>query len=296
MDADVEKIEAQFRAWAEARRAHARTFSREIFSPRTLWRSFRSHLARDLVSTSINVLWTVPYLSIKSLAPWFDKVGWKGGVALLARLPEGLRTGSQADLERALREEFLGLGTEGSAGGAGGDPLPHVVASDPAFRALAEKQIAELMAKRGSLRDVVASGLAFIAGWLVFNRKGLDPTALGDAAARMYAKKKAASGFFLGEKLGGHWYSLFPPTPSRELVIGMTVGVMVGLALAATLLGLVLEPLQARLGIQERHLRALVGTLEAELLDKHKYALLARGAERSATGEPPATVRTARSA
>jgi hypothetical protein len=75
---------------------------------------------------------------------------------------------------------------------------------------------------------------------------------LGPSIAAVVAQQAAIEAFPLGTGLGVIWYSLFPASPSPELVVGIMVGLgLLGAPLAA-FVGIVADPIQRRLSLHQR--------------------------------------------
>jgi hypothetical protein len=99
---------------------------------------------------------------------------------------------------------------------------------------------------------------------------------LGPSIAAVVAQQAAIEAFPLGTGLGAIWYSLFPASPSPELVVGITVGLgLLGATLAA-FAGIVADPIQRRLGLHQRRLHHLLDVTEATLRSGEPASLKVR--------------------
>jgi hypothetical protein len=127
----------------------------------------------------------------------------------------------------------------------------------------------EALTHYGSTRTASADIGNSVASTLVgaFALKTFTPggVAIGLFLGAYLAKVRAAEQFWLGETLGTLWYTAFPADPTRAdtiLGIGMTLA---ALATLASFSGLILDPLQRRLGIHQRRLHKLLDALERDV-------------------------------
>ena len=81
-------------------------------------------------------------------------------------------------------------------------------------------------------------------------------------------KHLAARDFILGETLGGVYYSWFPPEPPLAISVVMLAGMMALLAALAALSGIIIDPLQAAVGLHRRRLRKMLDHLQEDFLNQ----------------------------
>jgi len=241
----------------------------------------KQSLVSDLLCHPINTLWAIPSLFVKKLIEIPVKVGWRSGADLLARLPRGLKTRYQSEIERMIATELLEWpGTMGDRHISRNGLLDRIkqheqVAPLLASGALSEKALKELSdippliaehaASRALVFDTTATVLTLMTGWLFFGDHSLGISGIGDQIARSRAKDRAASTFLFGSSLGSAFYSVFPPKPSFWQVMGATITVGLFVTAMSLLVGMLSDPCLKRVGLQHTQLTALIDAMEDHL-------------------------------
>src|SRR5262249_32496642 len=124
----------------------------------------------------------------------------------------------------------------------------------------------EFSSGRAIVSDLSGTLLTLGTSWSTFG--GTSPSLRGIAysIAKKNAHDQAASRFFLGKKLGSHFYNVFQPEVQESTVwtivfflgIGLTVG-----AMACTILS---DPIRKTLGFHRNRLEVLLDEMEKELI------------------------------
>ncbi len=148
-------------------------------------------------------------------------------------------------------------------------------AADPATRRRLELALGAYAGSRSAAADIANTLVSLGTGALAMQQLTPGAFSLGPAVAAVLAQQIAIAGFPLGVGLGGIWYGIFPAAPSVALVAGMTAGIMAFAAGLAAFSGVVTDPLQRRLGLHQRRLVRLIGTLERNFLGdgEHRYVV-----------------------
>lgn len=241
----------------------------------------KQSLVSDLLCHPINALWAIPSLFVKKLIEIPVKVGWRSGADLLARLPRGLKTRYQSEIERMIATELLEWpGTMGDRHTSRNGLLDRIkqheqvaplltsgALSDKALKELSDipPLIAEHAASRALVFDTTATVLTLMTGWLFFGDHSLGISGIGDQIARSRAKDRAASTFMFGSSLGSAFYSVFPPKPSFWQVMGATLTVGLFVTAMSLLVGMLSDPCLKRVGLQHTQLTALIDAMEDHL-------------------------------
>jgi len=118
---------------------------------------------------------------------------------------------------------------------------------------------------RNAVADLGNTALMLSAGAVSLSKITPGALSLGPAVAALLAQQAAIGSFPLGVGLGTLWYGLFPTAPSLWLMVGATASLMAIAALVAALSGVVLDPIQLRLGIHQRRLRRFIDRLSGRL-------------------------------
>jgi len=235
----------------------------------------------DLVGHPVNALWAIPSLFLRKLIEIPVKLGWRSGTDLIARLPTGLKTRYQKEIERLIATELLEWPcTMGDRQASTNGLLERIkqhkqvgslrasgALSDEALRELSDipRLIAEHSAGRALVLDTTATVLTLVTGWLFFGDHSLGISGIGDQIARNRAKDKAASTFMFGASLGSTFYSVFPPKPSLWEVVGATLIVGLFITAMSLLVGLLSDPCLKRVGFQHTQLNSLIDAVEDSL-------------------------------
>mgnify|MGYP001595501093 CR=1 FL=1 len=241
----------------------------------------KQSLVSDLLCHPINALWAIPSLFVKKLIEIPVKVGWRSGADLITRLPRGLKTRYQREIERLIATELLEWPcTMGDRQASQNGLLDCIkqheqvapllasgALSDEALKDLSDipHLIAEHAASRALVFDTTATVLTLMAGWLLFGDHSLGISGIGDQIARNRAKDRAASTFMFGTSLGSAFYSVFPPKPSFWQVVGATLTVGLFVTAMSLLVGMLSDPCLKRVGLQHTQLTSLIDAVDDHL-------------------------------
>jgi hypothetical protein len=88
---------------------------------------------------------------------------------------------------------------------------------------------------------------------------------LGLKVSSAIAHQIAVSNFILGPTVGGFYYTVFPAAASTTLIAASTGAVVMALAVLTSFSGIVMDPVQSRLGVHKRRLLRLIDSLEGQL-------------------------------
>ena len=238
----------------------------------------KQSLVSDLLCHPVNALWAIPSLFLKNVIAIPVKLGWRAGADVITRVPTGLKTRYQREIERLIATELLewpGTMDDRWASTNGllerikqhkqvGPLLASGALSDEALRELSDipHLIAAHSASRALVLDTTATVLTLVTGWLFFGDHSLGISGIGDQIARSRAKDKATSTFLFGASLGSAFYSVFPPKPSFWQVVGATLTVGLFVTAMSLLVGLLSDPCLKRVGFQHTQLNSLIDAVE----------------------------------
>jgi hypothetical protein len=238
----------------------------------------KQSLVSDLLCHPVNALWAIPSLFLKNVIAIPVKLGWRAGADVITRVPTGLKTRYQREIERLIATELLewpdtmgdrwastnGLLERIKQHKQVGPLLASGALSDEALRELSDipHLIAAHSASRALVLDTTATVLTLATGWLFFGDHSLGISGIGDQIARSRAKDKATSTFLFGASLGSAFYSVFPPKPSFWQVVGATLTVGLFVTAMSLLVGLLSDPCLKRVGFQHTQLNSLIDAVE----------------------------------
>lgn len=267
--------------YIERCRARIPSFVDDNFSIRQTWTLQRPTLWRDLACAPINSVWALPYLAMNKAADTADRIGYARFTRPSKRLPRGIKTGYQREIERRICRDLLEWDRDASS-----SELPQGLLKEleaiPSVRTRLETLAVEYdeRAPSRTLVDVLhqfSGGRAIVSdfantlltlgtSWFLLGSASVSLSNLAHGVARKAAHDRAASKFFLGKKAGNVFYNVFHPSVD-ESTIWITV-VVLALCLAAGGLACTIlsDPLRKLLGFHRYRLEVLLDEVERELI------------------------------
>jgi len=267
--------------YCQACRDRVAPFVEREFSLREAIARQRASLFADLLCYPLNALWAVPYLTTRKVIESLDKVGWSVLTPFFDRVPSGIKTRYQREVERKIYQEVLEWPHDMEAAQPGTHALVDALSAHPSLTPLA-RAIASGRSATGAHQEVcrlvdgyssgrmMVSDLAGFAGtiavgWMLFKDGTLGLFGIGERLARERAREAAVSRFTFGKGLGTTWYRLFPPEPSPADVAIATILIGAIITVLCLVAGVASDPLGKAVGFQKRKLRSLVDDLEHRL-------------------------------
>lgn len=256
-------------------------FVESHFSLEQTWKLQRPTLWADLACAPLNSAWALPFLALRKAAEVLEKVGYVRPAEWVRHLPSGVKTGYQARIERLICADLMEWDRDNSAAALPQGFLKELEAV-PSLKATAftlEREasrgkpghtlpdlLREFSSGRAIVSDVSGSLLALATNWCIAGNSSMSLRGLAYGVAKKDAHDRAASHFFLGKKIGSHFYDAFPPAVQESrvtmifalLVVGLTIG-----AMACTILS---DPIRKMLGFHRNRLEVLLDGVETELI------------------------------
>jgi len=272
----VQEGSAQYFADCSARVA---PFVRQHFQYPGAYQTNRHALGWDLLRAPLNLLWAPFYLSFMMLAWCCNRVGWRTVAGWLKRVPTGLDTKVQAYLVSVSYRELLQRPlVEGDKDGLK-QAIHHALAQSLGVSEL-DKQTDKSLARKIDLlvddalnhyavsrtasADIANSVISMLVGAFAFQKYTPGGLAIGLYAASMAAKWLAVDAFWAGPWLGQVYYSVVTATPSASVTFVSIMLTLVLLAVIACFSGLLIDPLQAAIGLHQWRLKRLISHLEKD--------------------------------
>ena len=266
------------------RKEHIIPFVKRHFSLQQTIAIQKQTFLRDVFANPLNSLWSIPYLTLKKIIETLDKQGWRQFTIHFSKIPSGIKTGYQKEIETIVANEFLRWSSDGDIQA---NELLKIMHAHPILKKtlFSETEIVlpvnlefcevleNYSSSRASVADLAGSLLTLAAGWLYFGDKSLGILGIGDRLARRMAKDKAASQFFLGKGIGSSFYTMFPPQPTSSQIFLSTLTVGALLTVVSLIASALSDPLRKKMGLHERKLNALLDDLETNLLVHFKRRL-----------------------
>lgn len=271
--------------YIESRLDRVDDFVKRHFSFRGALKLHRKALGKDLYRGPLNIFWAAPYTVAKAMAAVLRKCGVSCVSRYVDKLPRGFETKVQKEISWLIYTELLEIPYAQAQRRSTKDALleyildqPAVAAammeqlatiasrsSEPHFRQRLEQNLMEYGSSRTAASELAGSIVTLAAGAALFKKMTPGAMATGAALASALAHQAAVSHFFLGPTLGAIYYSVFPVTVSAGLLVATTGTVMAALSLVSSLAGIIIDPLQARLGWHQQRLKKFIHSLHREL-------------------------------
>ena len=237
--------------YVAACRARIPGFVHRHFSLRGTLSLHRAAIGADLWRAPLNTLLAVPAFVVHLLALALRGAGARRVAGWLERLPLGVRTAVEREVERLVVTEVFALPSRMRRETHARNPLA----------AMARRYART----RSAAAELSCNVIMLITGWLVFDKLTPGSLSTGRTIAGALSRHEAIESFPLGAWAGEVYYSLFPVAVTFAdiaLAIAMT---MIGVALLSCLVGVLADPLQAATGLHRRRLEQLVDAVERRL-------------------------------
>ena len=235
-------VEKGIEAYITSRRARIPVFIDRHFSFRGALALHRKTFGRDFYKHPVNLLWGLPVALGKGVADLLEKAGAKRTATWLNRLPRGIPTVMQRELQWLIYTDLLELPYAQEGRESSRDALMehilaepwisalcdeylthlHSVAARPEFRRALERHLEEYGKTRGAVSELAGSLINLAAGYAALSKATPGALSAGTAAATAMAQHMAIANFWLGSTVGAWYYAVFPVSASAGLVAATT--------------------------------------------------------------------------
>jgi hypothetical protein len=278
-------VEHGMEAYIMSRRARIPVFIDRHFSFRGALALHRRTFGRDFYKHPVNLWWGLPVALVQGAADLLEKAGATRTAQWLHRMPRGIPTALQQELQWLIYTDLLELPYVHEGRASHRDALLehllaepwitarceeyltqlHSVAERPAFRAALERHLAEYGKTRGAVSELASSLINLAAGYAALRKATPGALSAGTAAATAIAQHIAIANFWLGSTVGAWYYAVFPVSASAGLVVATTGAMIAAVGVVTSLAWIVIDPLLAKTGIHRRRLDRFVTALGEEL-------------------------------
>jgi hypothetical protein len=276
------------RNYIDSRRKKVPAFVQTHFSLSGALKINRKAFGKDLIKAPVNLAWALPYTAIQVTSVLLKKVGFKKIDKLMQKVPAGLKTSVQEEINTLIFTELMELPNGKGRGKNVTDALLAEILDQPEVKTLFQDQLSLIMSKsqqegfreslekrfkeyylsRTAISELAGNIITLAAGAGMMGKMTPGGISFGTVLAATIAQQTAISGFFMGPTLGGLYYGIFPASASMGLAVASTSTVLATLAIFSAFSGIITDPVQARLGIHEKRLQRLIDSLENTLMDK----------------------------
>lgn len=244
------------------------------------WQTNRLAFGVDLLRAPINLIWAPLYLCFQLLFFALGKAGWLGAKKWAAKIPAGLTTKVQRNINGLIQNELLDVEKLHTCIDKYLLPVANQLIAEQELHgedkrkvyselnSIVDDALKQLMQSRTAAADISNTIFAAMVGAIAFKKFTPGGIGIGLIVAGVWVKLRAQQNFMLGETAGGWYYTVFPPQANTTENLVAIIAVMLVLSVIATFSGLVTDPLQALLGVHKRRLNKLVNRLEHNLLQR----------------------------
>jgi hypothetical protein len=270
------------------RKAKVPEFVEQYFSFKGALALHKKTFGKDFYKHPLNMLWGLPSFIVHGTAALFRKTGAHKISRILDRMPTGIPTALQRELQWLIYTELLELPYAQGKRTTHRDALMEAIlsrpeisdlceqflvqirnkADSPEFRQQLENNLAEYGKTRIAVTELAGSLISLATSYAAFNKALPGTLSTGMAAATAIAQHTAVSNFWLGPAIGAWYYGLFPASASPGLIIATTGTMMAAVSAIAALSWIVVDPLLAKTGIHEKRLNRFIDAIGDELRGK----------------------------
>ena len=263
-------------------------FVRRHYSFRGALKIHSHALGLDIVRVPVNIIWSVVNIFLALLGLVAGLVRLKKLQNWIKKIPPGLETDMDRQISWLIVTELLELPYQQGHKVSDKDALMTEVLKDtelqtllnevldsfsepaksPEFKAKLDAKLAEYAATRTASSDLASNATLLVTSKVTLGQASFGALSAGTAVSATVANFAAASNFWLGSTAGSYYYAFFPVAVSARLFFAVTAVIAVVLALISTFIGVLTDPIQAKLGIHQKRLRKLVSAVGNDLSGK----------------------------
>ncbi|MBC7537283.1 MAG: hypothetical protein H7281_00560 [Bacteriovorax sp.] len=227
------------------------------------------HIAKDFFRNPINVLWAIPYFSIRKILEFAEKMGSAWAKIAILKIPKILRTDYQKEIEQSILNEVFGFSKNNLAP----SHFEQMLRAHSKLQKISPIELKNIIliverdiksevtlqfTKQQEITSLAASAAVIFIAHKRFGSNSLDIFGIGKEIATIYAKNEAVSHFVFGRTLGRAYYKYAPPTPTSKQVLIATVASIIIFSLLASVIGVLSYPVQNKLGLCRKQLQSLL--------------------------------------
>ncbi|MGX2040743.1 DUF6635 family protein [Methylocaldum sp. MU1018] len=291
LNSTIERAVTQgIEAYLDSRKAKVPAFIEQHFSFSGALALHKKTFGKDFYKHPLNMLWGLPSFIVRGAAALFQKTGAHKLSRVLDKMPAGIPTALQRELQWLIHTELLELPYVQGERTSRRDALMEAIldtseisglceqflaqirnqADNPEFRQKLESNLAEYGKTRMAVTELAGSLISLAASYAAFNKALPGALSTGMAAAAAIAQHTAIANFWLGPAIGAWYYGLFPASASTGLIVATTGTMMAAVSAIAALSWVVVDPLLAKTGMHEKRLNRFIDAIGDELRGKER--------------------------
>lgn len=136
---------------------------------------------------------------------------------------------------------------------------------DPAFRQRLTAAMSEYVGSRAAAADITVALMSAATGLATMHKVTPGVAALSTSIAGGLAHSAAVHSFWAGPWAGGIYYGVVGVGTPPWLAAGVFAGMLIPAAALAAFAGVIIDPIQRKLGLHQRRLNKLLDAVEANL-------------------------------
>lgn len=281
-------ITAGAESYVREREIRIGEFVRRHYSFRGALKIHSHALGWDVVRVPFNIIWSFANIFLALLGCIAGLVRLKKLQDWIKKIPPGLKTDMDRQISWLIVTDLLELPYQQGQKVSDKDALMTEIlknpelqsllnevlasfsepAKSPEFRAKLDAKLAEYGATRTASSDLASNAALLVTSKIALGQPAFGALSAGTTVSATIANTVAASNFWLGPTAGSYYYAVFPAAASARLIFAATVVITIALALVSTFIGILTDPLQAKLGIHQKRLRKLVSAVGNDLNGK----------------------------
>jgi len=246
-------------------------------------------LGLDVVRVPVNIIWSLINIILAILGLAAKAVGLKKISEKIKSIPPGIETDMDKQIKWLVITELLELPFTDGKRTSNKDALMDEILKDtklksfidqelnelrclhnqPEFKEKIDKKLAEYGATRTGSADLASNIALLISSRWALGQASYGALSAGYTVSALIAQSIAVSNFWLGTTIGSYYYAYVPVVVSLRLIIAITSLVAVVLAIISTFIGIITDPIQAKLGIHKRRLNKLIKSIQEDLEDNN---------------------------
>ena len=210
-------------------------------------RLHRAALGWDLLRAPVNVALAPVFLATRLAAIALSLTGLRRAGSWLVGQRILLRTAVARKVQAHVREELA----------------PTTVKDGLKDSAHWSRSLEDYTAVRSAVAEIATTFLVLLIGYCVFRISTPGVISLAPVVTDHVAQTSAIEDFPLGNTLGSAWYGVFPVELPIWYVVAVGFGLATAASLVTTFIGVLIDPLQASVGLHQRRLLRLLTKVDA---------------------------------
>lgn len=280
-------VEKSINEYIKSREQKVPEFVATYFSIKGAFRINKKAFGLDIVKAPMNIAWMPPFLIMRLSSKLASIAGLNNISSKMEKLPKGFKTAVEREVNWLIYHDLLEIPYKDGDRESDKDALLETCLAqpemkmllnryfnqitrrsvDPNFRASLENYMNELTNCRTAASDLAGCVVSMASGAMAGHQFTPGALSSGTVLANTIAQQVAISNCLFGNTIGSLWYGLFPASASLGLLATTIGSSLLGLSVVSAFAGIIVDPIQAKLGLHEKRLKKLIRKIGRELTD-----------------------------